>query len=243
MLPVHVLQATTTQPHRKCGIMQSISRRRFLTSAPVAAGALALRKSLPAVEPVQTQNTALKLWYRQPATQWVEALPIGNGRLGAMVFGGGAVSPEPAKGTMADCSEVSVEVDPAKETLALNENTLWSGRPVDGNKRDAKEALPKIRKAVLEQQDYHLADKLCHELQGLFGEAYQPAGLLHVDCAHADTVSNYRRELDLDAAMVRTSYSAGSVQFERAIFASAPDQAIVLRLTASNPGALNATLW
>ncbi|WP_082661857.1 glycoside hydrolase family 95 protein [Terracidiphilus gabretensis] len=223
--------------------MQSISRRRFLTSAPAAAGALALRKNLHAAEPEQTQNTALKLWYRQPATQWVEALPIGNGRLGAMVFGGGAVSPEPAKGTMADCADGAVEVDPAKETLALNEDTLWSGRPFDGNKLNAKEALPGIRKAVLEQQDYHLADKLCHDLQGLFGEGYQPAGLLHVDCVHAETVSNYRRELDLDAAMVRTSYSAGSVQFERAVFASAPDQTIVLRLTASSPGALNATLW
>jgi alpha-L-fucosidase 2 len=223
--------------------MQPISRRRFLASAPAAAGALALRKSLLATEPAQVQNAALKLWYRQPATQWVEALPIGNGRLGAMVFGGGAVNPEPAKGSMSDCADGAVEVDPAKETLALNEDTLWSGRRFDGNRRGAKEALPGIRKAVLEQQDYHLADKLCHDLQGLFGEAYQPAGLLHVDCAHADTVSNYRRELDLDAAMVRTSYSAGSVQFERAIFASAPDQAIVLRLIASSPGALNATLW
>src|SRR6202021_3545156 len=111
--------------------MPPISARRFLPSPPAAAGALALRKSLLATEPAQVQNAALKLWYRQPATQWVEALPIGNGRLGAMVFGGGAVNPEPAKGSMSDCADGAVEVDPAKETLALNEDTLWSGRPQD----------------------------------------------------------------------------------------------------------------
>jgi alpha-L-fucosidase 2 len=223
--------------------MHSISRRRFLASAPAAAGALALSKKIRAAELSQAQDTALKLWYRQPATQWVEALPIGNGHLGAMVFGGGAASPEPAKGTLADCADVAVQVDPAKETLALNKDTLWSGRPFDGNRRGAKDALPGIRKAVLEQQDYHLADRLCHDLQGMFGEAYQPAGLLHVDCVHAEVVSGYRRELDLDSAVVRTRYSAGGVEFERAVFASAPDQAIVLRFTASRPGALNATLW
>jgi alpha-L-fucosidase 2 len=223
--------------------MQSISRRRFLASAPAAAGALALSKKLHAAEHEQAQDTALKLWYRQPATQWVEAMPIGNGQLGAMVFGGGAVSPEPAKGSMADCADGVVAMDPAKETLALNADTLWSGRPFDGNRRNAKDALAGIRKAVLEQQDYHLADKLCRDMQGMFSEAFQPAGLLHVDCAHAGAVSGYRRELDLDAAVVRTSYSAGGVEFKRTVFASAPDEAIVLRFTAGRQGALNATLW
>ncbi len=224
-------------------MMNPISRRRFLVSAPAAAGALALSKGIHAAEAPLTQGVPLKLWYKQPATQWVEALPIGNGRLGAMVFGGGAVNAEPAKGTMSDCPDGSFETDAAKETLALNEDTLWSGRPVDGNKRDAKDALAGIRKAVLEEQDYHLADKLCHEIQGLFAEAYQPAGVLHLDCTHDGAVSNYRRELDLDAGVARTSYSVGGVQFERTVFASAPDQAIVLRVTSSRAKALHAALW
>jgi alpha-L-fucosidase 2 len=223
--------------------MSRISRRNFLASAPIVAGAFTLGKGLHAAMPANERESALKIWYKQPAAQWVEALPIGNGQLGAMVFGGGAVTAIPARGTMTDCSEVVMAMDPAKETLALNADTLWSGHPFDGNRRDAKDALAGIRKAVLEQQDYHLADKLCQKMQGLFAEAYQPAGLLHIDCVHAGAVSSYNRELNLDSATVRTRYTADGAEFERAIFASAPDQAIVIRFAASKPGVLKATLW
>ena len=100
-----------------------------------------------------------------------------------------------------------------------------------------------MRRAVLEQKDYHLADQLCRKMQGLFAEAYQPIGSLHVDCTHPGPVTDYRRELDLASAVATTHYRVADVEFERAAFSSAPDQAIVLRVSAGKPGQLNATLW
>ena len=79
--------------------------------------------------------------------------------------------------------------DHEKETLTLNEDTLWSGLPVDGNNLQAKNYLPQVRRAVLEQKDYHLADSLCQKMQGLFAEAVQVVGSLHVDCTHAGEVT------------------------------------------------------
>jgi alpha-L-fucosidase 2 len=160
-----------------------------------------------------------------------------------MVFGGGAIHPVNPKDPKADHASGPEPTDPAKETLQLNEDTLWSGLPVDGNKLDAKDYLPEVRKAVLEQKDYHLADQLCHKMQGLFAEAYQPIGSLHVDCTHSGPVTDYRRELDLASAVTATRYKVGDVALERTAFSSAPDQAIVLRLSASKPGQLNATIW
>jgi alpha-L-fucosidase 2 len=185
----------------------------------------------------------LKLWYTKPASQWVDALPIGNGRLGAMVFGGGAIDPIDFKNLRVDHAAGPVPTDPAKETLQLNEDTLWSGLPVDGNNLDAKNHLPAVRKAVLEQKDYHLADQLCLKMQGLFAEAYQPIGSLHVDCTHPGEVTEYRRELDLASAVAVTRYKVDDVQFERTAFSTAPDQAIVLRISASKAGQLNTTVW
>lgn len=223
--------------------MGKVSRRKFLVSAPVAAGALSLNKRLRGQEDRTPGNDALKLWYRQPASQWVDALPVGNGRLGAMVFGGGEVTPTPVKGTMADCASEPVAMDPARETLTLNEETLWSGRPVDGNNREAKQWLPQIREAVMQRQDYHGADKLCQKMQGLFAEAYQPAGRLHFDCKQEGETTEYRRELDLATGLASTEYTADGVKFERVAFASRPDEVMALRVTASKPGALHATVW
>ena len=217
--------------------MGRFTRRQFLVTASTVAGTLSLdrRLSLGAAEPSPADN--LKLWYTRPASEWVDALPIGNGRLGAMVFGGSAIesiskrNPNPAP------------PDPGKETLQLNEDTLWSGMPVDGNNLEAKQYLPEIRKAVLEEKDYHKADELCRKMQGLFAEAYQVVGNLHIDCAHSDEVTNYRRELNMATGVVSISYKAGDVEFERTAFASYPDQVIVLRIAAGKPGALNASLW
>ena len=117
----------------------------------------------------------LTLWYDRPAAQWVDALPIGNGRLGAMVFGGGD------------------DGSPEKEVLQLNEDTLWSGKPQDGNNPEARKYLGDIRRAVLEEQDYHKADQLCQKMQGLFAEAYQPLGNLRLNFTHRGTPTNYRR--------------------------------------------------
>ncbi len=136
--------------------MSKFTRRGFLATASVAPLALSVAGDAPAQDE-RPSSGDLVLWYDKPASQWVDALPVGNGRLGAMVFGGGE------KG------------NPAEEFLQLNEDTLWSGKPRDGNNLEAPRYLPEIRRAVLEEQDYHLADKLCQKIQGLFAEAYQPA--------------------------------------------------------------------
>jgi alpha-L-fucosidase 2 len=223
--------------------MGRFTRRRFLVTASTFAATRSLARRLGLAQAPANEAGDLKLWYTRPASQWVDALPIGNGRLGAMVFGGGAIDPIDPKDTKADHAAGPVPTDPAKETLQLNEDTLWSGLPVDGNNLDAKNYLPAVRRAVLEQKDFHLADQLCRKMQGLFAEAYQPIGSLHVDCTHAGAVTEYRRELDLASAVVTTHYKVEDVEFERAAFSSAPDQAIVLRISASRSGQLNATLW
>ena len=123
--------------------MGRFTRRGFVAAASTVAGNLLLSKRSGQAQALSNSKTAshpgsdLKLWYTSPASQWVDALPIGNGRLGAMVFGGGATKPVDAKDPAADHAAGPVPTDPAKETLVLNEDTLWSGLPVDGNNLDA----------------------------------------------------------------------------------------------------------
>src|SRR6202021_1630804 len=120
------------------------------------------------------------LWYRQPAEKWTDALPIGNGRLGAMVFG-------------------SVE----SERLQLNEDTLWSGGPREWNNPGAKQHLAEVRRLVLEQQDYGGGDHECRQMQGPYNESYLPLANLHIKIEHAGPAQDYRRELDLGTAISR----------------------------------------
>ncbi len=160
------------------------------------------------------------LWYTTPAAHWVEALPIGNGRLGAMVFGG-----------LPD------------ERLQLNEESLWSGYPKDCDNPDAINTLPLVRKTVFDG-DYVTADALCKKMQGPYTQSYEPMGDLRLAFDHDGAVSDYKRSLDLDRAIAETSYRVdqhGAVTFTRQVFASAPDNAIVIRLTCDRPGALNFT--
>jgi alpha-L-fucosidase 2 len=206
--------------------MNRLTRRRFLVTASTVAGSLPLARRLGWAEPAKSESDNQTLWYTAPASEWVDALPIGNGRLGAMVYGGSDTLPS----------------DLSKETLQLNEDTLWSGMPVDGNNPRAKDYLPAIRQAVLEEKDYHKADGLCRKMQGLFAEAYQVIGSLHADCNHAAPVTEYRRELNLATGIASTRYKAGDVEFERTAFSSAPDQAIVLRIASRKAGALNAII-
>ena len=121
-----------------------------------------------------------KLWYDKPASTWVEALPVGNGRLGAMVFGG-----------------------VTEERLQLNEDTLWSGAPHAGDNPAAKDALPAVR-AALFAGNYAEADRLAKQLQGPFTQSYQPLGDLLLTFAASDPVTEYRRALDLDTALATT---------------------------------------
>ncbi len=204
--------------------MSRFTRRRFLGTTSAALGTLSLPTRIAKALDLPASPSDLTLWYEEPAAQWIDALPIGNGRLGAMVFGGGE------DGT------------PNKELLQFNEDTLWSGQPRDGNNTDAKNHLVAVRAAVLEKQDYHLADQICHKMQGLFAESYQPLGNLRLELTHSAPTQNYRRQLDLDTAIATTTYDAAGVHFQREAFVSVPDQAIVLRVTASKPHQLNATL-
>ncbi len=163
----------------------------------------------------QSNPSHLKLWYTQPATQWVEALPLGNGRLGAMVFGG-------------------IEA----EQYQLNEETLWSGAPRDWNSPGAQAALPGVRAAIA-NGDYEEADRRAKGLQGAFTQAYQPLGDLHLEFAHGDQVTAYYRDLDLTNASSTVRYTVDGVTYTRESFVSKPADALVIRLTADQPGALS----
>ncbi len=204
--------------------MARFTRRRFLASTSAVLGNLSLATKFANASKEPAKSNDLTLWYNKPASQWIDALPIGNGRLGAMVFGGG--------------EDGSFN----KDLFQFNEDTLWSGQPCNGNNPDAKNHLAAIRNAVLGQQNYHLADQLCHKMQGLFAESYQPLGNLRLEFTHTGTPKDYRRQLDLDTACATTSYEIGGVQFKREAFVSFPDQVLVLRVTASEPHQLNAVL-
>ena len=157
----------------------------------------------------------LSLWYRQPAAQWVEALAIGNGRLGAMVFGG-------------------IE----RERLQLNEDTLWAAGPYDPSNTNALAALPEARRLVFAGR-YQEAEKLIQAnmmARPLREMPYQPVGDLLLDFPETKQVENYRRDLNLDRAVAMTRYTAGGVTFTREVFASPVDQVIVMRITSDHPG-------
>ncbi|GAB3263498.1 glycoside hydrolase family 95 protein [Larkinella harenae] len=169
------------------------------------------------VFPVIAQKTA-PIWYRQPARNWNEALPVGNGRLGAMVFG-----------RVTD------------ELIQLNESSLWSGGPVNRNPNPgAANYLPQIREALF-REDYAKAATLTQQVQGLYTEAYQPLGDLVLKQNVTGAPTEYTRELDITNASTTTRFRSDGVTYTREIFASAPDEVIVLRLTASKKGALNVT--
>ncbi len=162
----------------------------------------------------------LRLWYRQPATTWNQALPVGNGRLGAMVFGGRS-----------------------KETIQLNEETLWSGGPYDPVVPGAYKALPEIRRLLFAGDIPAAHDLFGRTMMGRPYEQmkYQPLGNLRLTFPGHDKSTDYQRELDLDAAVARVSYTVNGTHFVREVFASAVDQVIVVRLTADRPGAISFT--
>ena len=170
-------------------------------------------------KPAETAaQQGLKLWYKQPARNWNEALPVGNGRIGAMVFG---------------------RVN--EELIQLNEETLWSGGPVNNNANPkAFQHLADVRQA-LENEDYKLAEELTQKIQGPFTESYEPLGDLMIRQEIPGAVSAYRRELDISDAVCTTSFTVDGVAFIREVFVSVPDQVMVVKLKAGKNGALNFT--
>jgi alpha-L-fucosidase 2 len=162
----------------------------------------------------------LRLWYRQPAEQWNQALPVGNGRLGAMVFG-----------------------RTAHETIQLNEETLWAGGPYDPVVPGAYQALPEIRRLLFSGDIPAAHDLFGRTMMGRPYEQmkYQPLGNLQLTFPGHDSATDYRRELDLDAAVARVEYTVGGTRFVRETFSSAPGQVIVIRISANRPGAVSFT--
>lgn len=200
-------------------MLHALSRRDFIRQALAATGALLLsRHAALAGQPRRTgAGEELRLWYRQPARHWVEALPLGNGRLGAMVFGG-------------------VE----RERLQLNEDTLWSGGPKDWNNPQALQVLPEVRRLVADGR-YVEADQHSKQMVGSYTQSYLPLGDLHLAFEHGQVGHDYRRELDLRTGVAAIRYSIGGVRYTREVFSSHPDQLLALRLVADRPGMLSFT--
>jgi alpha-L-fucosidase 2 len=171
------------------------------------------------------QNNNLKLWYDQPSGNvWEKAMPVGNGRLAGMVYG-----------------------NPQRETIQLNEATLWAGGPSKNYSPEALAALPEIRKLIFENKHKEaaaLATKTMKTNRNN-GMCYQPVGNLYLNFPGHERYQNYYRDLDLTKAVATTSYTVDGVTYKREVFSSLADQVIVVHLSASKPGSLNfsAGMW
>ncbi len=165
---------------------------------------------------IEAQNK-LKMWYNKPAQVWVEALPVGNGKIGGMVFGG-------------------VE----QELIQLNESTLYSGGPVKDNiNPKASSFLPKIREALLQDENYTKANELTKKMQGLYTESYMPLGDIVIrQNFGGEKASEYYRDLDLENAISTTQFTIKGIEYERKVFVSAPDNVMIIHFTASKKAAL-----
>jgi alpha-L-fucosidase 2 len=162
----------------------------------------------------------MKLWYNEPATKWVEALPLGNGMMGAMVYGG-----------------------TSSETIQLNEETIWAGGPNNNANPNALQAIPVIRRLMFEgryaeAQAMATARVMSNTNHGM---AYQPAGNLLLTFPGHEAATNYRRELDIANALASVSYLVNGVRFRREIFVSLAERVFVMRITASKEGMINFT--
>jgi alpha-L-fucosidase 2 len=167
--------------------------------------------------PVSQQSAANVLWYAKPAQKWAEALPVGNGRLGAMVFG---------------------RTD--SERLQLNEETIWTGQPYDPTQSGGPKALPEIRNLIFEGKWMEAEALFAKKMMGKPDQMkYQPLGDLFLEFPGHTNVTDYCRKLDLNTAIASVSYGVNGVNFKRDVFASAQDHVMVVRLTADKPGSLS----
>jgi alpha-L-fucosidase 2 len=175
--------------------------------------------SIALAQPKQPDAT-LKLWYNSPAENWNEALPIGNGRLGAMIFG-----------------------NPAREQLQLNEETVWSGGPNSNITSESGAAIPQLRKLLFEgkfEEAQAIADVQMFPKKNS-GMIYQPVGNLFLQFKGHDQVKNYYRDLNVEKALATVTYELYGVKYKREIFSSFTDQVMIVRLTASKPGKISFT--
>jgi len=168
------------------------------------------------VRPARGSEASTVMWYAEPAKKWSESLPVGNGRLGALVYG---------------------RTD--KELIQLNEQTIWTGGPYDPTRSGGPKALPEIRKLVFEGKIFDAEALFAKKMMGKPDQMkYQPLGSLSLEFPGHTNVFDYCRKLDLNTAIASVSYLVGDVNFKRDIFSSALDQVIMVRLTADKPGAI-----
>ena len=162
------------------------------------------------------------LWYQQPATKWTEALPVGNGRLGAMVFG---------------------KVD--SERIQLNEESLWAGKPINNNNPGARTHLDEIQRALLNGDIARAVELGEKHLLGTPPRirSYQTLGDLFFDFEVPGNIDNYHRRLDLKTGICSVSYTAGEITFNRNVFVSAPDNCIVIHFSADQDEAISLKIW
>lgn len=193
------------------------TRRSIIQMVGAGVGGLAAEPAVVAAE--RTSQTSekhpLSLWYEHPAQEWLEALPLGNGRLGAMVYG-----------------------DPAHERIQLNEESLWAGgfHEEPRNNPNALEVLPDVRKHLLNREHERAETLITPDMLGdppSYDELirpYQSFGGLTIDFEHGERVTGYRRELDLDEGIVRVEYAVDGTRYTREAFVSATDDVLVIRL-------------
>jgi alpha-L-fucosidase 2 len=163
-------------------------------------------------------DPATTLWYSSPAQKWEEAMPVGNGRLGAMVFG-----------------------KYKEERIQLNEETYWSGGPYSTVVKDGYKVLPEIQKKVFEGKYLEAHNLFGRNLMGypVEQQKYQGLANLHLFFNNQDSVTAYKRWLDLNTGISSVSYNANGINFQRDVFSSAPDQVIVVRITSNKPGSIS----
>lgn len=170
------------------------------------------------------EKDRLLMWYDQPAALWVEALPLGNGRLGAMVYG-----------------------NPVNEELQLNEETIWGGSPYNNTNPLAKDALPEIRRLIFEgknAQAQALGGKTIiapgvNGSNGVYGMPYQTIGSLKLDFEGMQDFNEYYRELDIDRAIAKTTFKVDGVEYTREVFTSFADQLVIMRISSSKKGSIS----
>ena len=166
------------------------------------------------------RNTSQRLWYTKPATSWEEALPIGNGKMGGMVFGG-----------------------IYEERIDLNEDTLWSGFVRDTNNYDSIRHLERVRELVFQKQYKAAEDIVERHMLGPWHECYLPLGHLGVDQHELNgTATEYERSLNLKTGIISTVFTHDGVSYEREVFMSAPDACMVLRFTSSRPKGISLSI-
>jgi len=163
----------------------------------------------------QSKNS---IWFNEPAQLFEEAFPMGNGKMGGMIYGKTDI-----------------------ERISLNDATLWAGKPIDPNMNpEAKNYLPKVREALF-SENYKAADSLMRFMQGTFSASYAPLGNLWIDFGHKE-VTDYKRTLDMQQAITTIQYNSGNTLYTRECFVSYPDELMLMKFTASGTEKLNFTL-